>query len=184
MHTIDRTLIPRDKIAARVTQMGRAISEDLRAAGAESAGQRIVMVPILTGAIVFVADLIRAMDVQMSVRPITVSSYPGAATTTQGANIRGDVPTDLKSAHVILVDDILDSGRTLGLLKRVIAAQRPGSLRIAVLLSKRKPQGRDEEVSVEYSGFDIEDEFVVGYGLDYDGYFRNLPEIVTLKEVT
>lgn len=187
-------MITRERIAARVAEMGRQIAGDLRtsihagraqgsgaAAGDDAA--RVVMVPILTGAMVFVADLIRHIDLQMSVRPITVSSYPGAATTTQGANIRGELPTDLRGCHVMLVDDILDSGRTLGLLRRVIEAQAPASLRIAVLLSKSKAAGRDEEVTVDYSGFTIEDEFVVGYGLDYDGYFRNLPEIVTLREV-
>jgi hypoxanthine phosphoribosyltransferase len=185
MHRIDRVLITRDRIASRVAEIGREISADLHAQPGVDAGdgQRIVMVPILTGAMVFVADLIRAIDLKMSVRPITVSSYPGAATSSQGANIRGELPTDLRGCHVILVDDILDSGRTLGLLRRVIAAQAPASLRIAVLLSKSKPTGRDEEVAVHYSGFTIEDEFVVGYGLDYDGYFRNLPDIVTLKEV-
>ncbi len=184
-------LITRDRIAARVAELGRAITADLcREPGVvrgEVVGDdspRVVMAPILTGAMVFVADLIRHVDLKMSVRPITVSSYPGAATTSQGASIRGELPTDLEGAHVILVDDILDSGRTLGLLRRVFAAQAPASLRIAVLLSKSKPGGRAEEVLVEYSGFTIEDEFVVGYGLDFDGYFRNLPDIVTLREAT
>lgn len=179
-------LIARERIAVRVAEMGRQIAADLRAeitTASPSQPPRVVMVPILTGAMVFVADLIRHMDVQMSLRPITVSSYPGTATTTQGANIRGELPTDLRGAHVILVDDILDSGRTLGLLRRVMTAQAPASLRIAVLLTKSKHTGRDEDVAVEYSGFTIEDEFVVGYGLDYDGYYRNLPEIVTLREV-
>jgi hypoxanthine phosphoribosyltransferase len=118
----------------------------------------------------------------MSIRPVVVSSYPGTATSSQGANIHGAVPTDLQGAHVVIVDDILDSGRTLGLLRRVIAAQNPASLRIAVLLRKSKRDGRDEDVDVEYAGFDIEDEFVIGYGLDYDGYFRNLPDIGVMGE--
>lgn len=183
MHVIDRTLLSRQRIAQRVAELGRAISADLLLAGAGRPGERVVMVPILTGAIVFVADLIRHMDIQMSVRPITVTSYPGTATSSQGANIRGELPTDLKGCHVILVDDILDSGRTLGLIRRVIHAQQPASIRVAVLLSKRKTTDRDDDVAVEYSGFEIEDEFVVGYGLDYDGYYRNLPEIVTLKGI-
>jgi len=136
-----------------------------------------VLVPILTGSLVFTADLIRHIPVKMSIRPVVITSYPGTATTSQGANIQSAVPTDLCGAHVILVDDILDSGRTLGLLKRVVQAQRPASVRLAVLLRKNKPGGRDEQVDVEYAGFDIEDEFVIGYGLDYDGYFRNLPDI-------
>lgn len=176
------TLIGRTEIATRVAEMGRAITADLERDWVGAPGDhRVELVPVLTGAMVFVADLIRAMPVKMSIRPITVSSYPGAATITQGANIRGELPTDLRGRHVLLVDDILDSGRTLGLLRRVLTAQQPASLRVAVLLRKRKPTGRDEEVVAEYAGFDIEDEFVVGYGLDYDGLYRNLPDIGVLK---
>lgn len=181
---VARTLISRDQIAARVAVLGGQITVDLQAELSRP-GQseaRVVMIPILTGALVLTADLIRHIPVKMSIRPVVVSSYPGTATTSQGANISGAVPTDLGGAHVIIVDDILDSGRTLGLLKRVIAAQRPASLRIAVLLRKNKPGGRDEHVDVEYAGFDIEDEFVIGYGLDYDGYFRNLPDIGVMGE--
>lgn len=177
---VQRILITRDQIAQRICEMGRQITADLRASGAEADAQRIVLVPILTGALVFTADLIRHIPLKLSIRPVTISSYPGTATTTQGASISGVVPTDLAGAHVLIVDDILDSGRTLGLLKRVIAAQHPASLRLAVLLDKNKPDGRDEEVDVEYAGFKIENEFVIGYGLDYDGYFRNLPDIAVL----
>jgi hypoxanthine phosphoribosyltransferase len=172
-----RTLISRDQIAARIGVMGRELTSDLNAKTAGDPKARVVLVPILTGALVFTADLIRHVPVQMSIRPVTVSSYPGTATSSQGANIHGAVPTDLGGAHVIIVDDILDSGRTLGLLRRVIEAQRPASVQIAVLLRKSKSGGRDEHVEVEHVGFEIEDEFVIGYGLDYDGYFRNLPDI-------
>lgn len=179
-------LIGRDQIAARVAAMGVQIARDLEADAAEARrkGQPagpIVLVPVLTGALVFTSDLIRAMPVTMSIRPVTLSSYPGTATTSQGVTVQSNVPTDLKGARVLICDDILDSGRTLGLLKRMIAAQRPQSLRIAVLLTKRKPGGRSEEVPVEYSGFEIDDEFVVGYGLDYDGCYRNLPDIMVLS---
>jgi hypoxanthine phosphoribosyltransferase len=175
---IHRVLIGRERIATRVAQIGRAIAEDL---AAEPESTRVVLVPILTGSMVFVADLIRHIPLKMSIRPVTLSSYPGAATQSQGVTLRGEIPTDLADAHVIVIDDILDSGRTLGLLKRMIQAQRPASVRLCVLLSKRKSGGRDEHVTVDYAGFEIDDEFVVGYGLDYDGYFRNLPDIVTLR---
>ena len=180
---IARVLITRDQIARRVEEMGRGIAADLLASGAGApASSRVVLIPILTGSLVFVADLIRHMPVQMSIRPVTISSHPGTSTTSQGATIEG-LPTDLKGRHVLIVDDILDSGRTLGLLRRVIEAQRPASLRIAVLLDKYKPGGRDEHVEVEYAGFEIADEFVVGYGLDYDGLWRNLPDIGVLEGV-
>lgn len=180
-----RVLIDRDRIAARVAQLGLTITTDLRAAHADAPDQRLVLIPIMTGALIFTADLIRHIPLRMSIRPVTISSYPGTSTTSQGATIVGGagtsgVPTDLAGTHVLIVDDILDSGRTLGLLKRVILAQRPASVRIAVLLNKNKPNGRDEDVTIDYAGFDIADEFVIGYGLDFDGVFRNLPEIEVL----
>ena len=178
-----RTLISRDPIAAPIEEMGRKITADLRASmdGRASDEPHLMLVPILTGSMVFTADLIRHIPVKMSIKPVTIRSYHGTATSSQGATISGDVPTDLAGKHVLVVDDILDSGRTLGLIRRLFAAQRPASLRIAVLLRKDEATGRREEhVEVEYVGFDIGDEFVIGYGLDYDGYYRNLPDIGVL----
>lgn len=177
---VERVLIGRDRLAERVAQMGGEITADLSRELLRAEGDApVVLVPILTGAMVFVADLIRHMPIKMSVRPVTLSSYCGTESTGSVA-LKGDIPADLAGAHVLIVDDILDSGRTLGLLRRMIAAQRPASVRIAVLLNKKKAEGRAEEVAVEYAGFEIEDEFVVGYGLDFDGYFRNLPEVMVL----
>lgn len=177
-----RTLIDRERIARRVAELGRQITQDLERELA-SRDAEVVLLCALTGALVFTADLIRHMPVKLAVRTVTVSSYPGTSTTSQGVNIRGEIPTDLAGKHVLIVDDILDSGRTLGLLRRVILAQQPASLRVAVLLRKTKSGGRDEDVSADYAGFDIADDFVVGYGLDYDGYFRNLPEVAVLSPV-
>ena len=174
---VERVLIDRGRIAQRVRDLGVRVAGDLAA----TTPAPVVLVPILTGAFVFVADLIRHVPLKMSIRPITVSSYPGRAVESQGVEVRGEVPTGLAGKHVLLVDDILDSGRTLGLIRRMIAAQAPASLRTAVLLRKRKAGGRAEEVAVDYAAFDIEDAFVVGYGLDYDGYFRNLPDICVLR---
>ncbi|MFM9996247.1 MAG: hypoxanthine phosphoribosyltransferase [Phycisphaerales bacterium] len=174
---VERVLIDRDRIAARVRELGAQIVADLSRDAAP--GEQVVLVPILTGSIVFVADLIRQMPLPLSLGVVAVSSYPGAATASQGAGIRGDVPTDLGGKHVLIVDDILDSGRTLGLMRRLIEAQRPKTLRICVLLSKPE-SSRKEPVKVEYVGFDIPDAFVVGYGLDFDGFYRNLPEIGVL----
>lgn len=196
MKSIERVLLSREQIAQRVLEMGRSLAADLdheadrfagaaRAAGnlhVDGAVGPVVMIPVLTGALVFTADLIRAMPTSMSIRPVTLSSYPGAATTSQGVTVQGDVPTNLRGCRVVIVDDILDSGRTLGLLRRLVEAQQPQSLRLAVLLDKKKPEGRHENVKVEYAGFRIDDEFVVGYGLDFDGLFRNLPDIVTLRD--
>ncbi len=180
-----RVLIDRRRIAARIEELGARITADLRSsmAAAGPKDQSVVLVPILTGSMIFMADLIRHIPVQMSIRPVTIKSYHGTTTTSQGATISGDVPTDLEGAHVLIVDDILDSGRTLGLIRRLFAAQRPASLRIAVLLRKDAATGRRQEhVEVEYTGFDIGDEFVIGYGLDFDGYYRNLPDIGVLEK--
>ena len=185
MPTIDRILISRDAIAEKVRAVGQQLTADLLAEEVQmrDAGKSvgaIVMVPILTGAMLFTADLVRAMPVTMSIRPVTVSSYPGSATSSHGATIQHGLPTDLRDKRVIIVDDILDSGQTLGLLRRVIAAQLPCSLRLVVLLTKVGVK-RVEEVPVEYSCFDIANEFVIGYGLDYDGYFRNVPDIAVMR---
>jgi len=183
---IGRTLIDRDRIRLRVGEMGRALSADLTQElakeGQDAANHpdRIVMLPVLTGAVVFVADLIREMPMRLSMRVVSVSSYPGSSTSSKGAMLRGALPPDLKGRHVVVVDDILDTGQTLGLLRDLILEQRPASLRIVVLLTKLVQ--RRVEVAAHYSGFDIPDEFVVGYGLDYNGFYRNLPEIVILEQ--
>lgn len=187
---IDRILIDRERIAERVRELGVRIAEDLRAeleregdagggAGGVGGDGRIVLVPILTGSIVFVADLIRQLPLKMSLGVVAVSSYPGRTMASKGAAIRGELPRDLKGRHVLVVDDILDSGQTLALVERLIREQEPASVRICVLL--RKSVERSAAVEADYVGFDIPDEFVVGYGLDFDGYYRNYPQIATLK---
>ena len=176
---IDRVLIDEARIAARVREMGSQIARDLQRDVERTGQDQITLIPILTGAVVFVADLIRQMPLKMRLGVVAVSSYPGRTMQSKGAAIRGELPQDLAGKHILIVDDILDSGRTLGLVRRLAAEQRPASLRIAVLL--RKEVGRAEEVDVEYVGFDIPDAFVVGYGLDYDGHYRNYPQIAVLK---
>jgi hypoxanthine phosphoribosyltransferase len=176
---IDRILIDEARIAARVREMGKQIAADLQRDVERTGQDQITLIPILTGAVVFVADLIRQMPLKMRLGVVAVSSYPGRTMQSKGAAIRGELPQDLAGKHILIVDDILDSGRTLGLVRRLAAEQRPASLRIAVLL--RKEVGRAEEVDCEYVGFDIPDAFVVGYGLDYDGHYRNYPQIAVLK---
>jgi len=178
---IDRVLIDRGRIAARVRELGVRLASDLqrdidREGGADG---RIVLVPILTGSIVFVADLIRQLPMKLSLGVVAVSSYPGKSIESKGAAIRGELPRDLAGKHVVIVDDILDSGQTLSLVRQLVLEQRPATVRICVLLSKRA--ARRVQVDAEYVGFEIPDEFVVGYGLDFDGYYRNHPDIVTLR---
>ena len=180
---IQRTLVTRDAIAVRVGEMARQIAADLdadlRRDGHSALDQdRVVLIPIMTGAMIFAADLIREMPVKLAIGLVTVSSYPGQSVSSKGAQLASALPDNLAGKHVLVIDDILDSGQTLALVREVVGAQHPASLRIAVLLDKKTRRVR--EVPVDYVGFEIPDEFVVGYGLDYDGYYRNHPEIVVL----
>lgn len=177
---IDQILLTRAQIADRVRELGDRIARDINADRAGDADAEIVIIPILTGALVLAADLIREMPVRLSLRVVAVSSYPGASITSKGAKIRGELPKDLTGKHVLVIDDILDSGQTIGLVKELILEHKPASLRTCVLL--RKPESaRVRAVDVEYVGFDIPNEFVVGYGLDFGGFYRNYPQIATLR---
>ena len=182
---LGRVLIDRERIQARVGELGRELSEHLERElarggdGPHDHEDQIVLLPILTGSIVFVADLIREMPLKMSMRLVTVSSYPGQTTESKGAALRGSLPADLGGPHVVIIDDILDSGQTLALVRDMVREQGPASLRICVLLDKKC--NRKAEVEADLVGFEIPDEFVVGYGLDYAGHYRNLPEIRVLE---
>lgn len=170
---IERVLISEQQIDVRVRELAHQITAD-HAASAE-----VTIIPILTGAMIFCADLIRRIPIAMRIGLMTVSSYPGQAVRTQGSKLVGGSVGDLSGRHVLVVDDILDSGGTLKLVLPMIQAQQPASVKTCVLLRKDRPSAR--QVPADYVGFDIPDEFVVGYGLDYDDYYRNLPRIVTLR---
>ena len=179
---LTRVLIDEPTLAARVRELGATITADLRRdldPGREAAGG-VVLVPILMGAVTFVADLIRAMPIRLRMDAVAVSSYPGATMESKGPAIRGALPRNLGGRHVLVVDDILDTGQTLGLVRSLILEQRPASLRICVLLRKDCP--RVVDVPVDYVGFEIPDEFVVGYGLDFNGFYRNLPLVGVMRE--
>lgn len=174
---IDRILISSEQIAARIRELGEAICRDLDGLDDDA---EIVLVPILTGSIIFVADLMRCLPHKIRIGVITASSYPGKSTTSKGAQITGSLPMDLEGKHVLIVDDILDSGHTIRSVREEIMKRGPHSVRTCVLLRKQLPSAM--ETPCEYVGFDIPDAFVVGYGLDYDDYYRNLPDIGTLKK--
>lgn len=176
---IQRTLIDSDQIAQRVKALADQITADLTA---EDHGGDITLVPILTGSIIFLADLIRCLPQRMRIHLMSVSSYPGTATSSQGAKIDATltkVPADLTGQSVLLIDDILDSGNTMKAVTEELAKRNPAALRTCVLLRKQRPEAM--AFSVDYVAFDIPDEFVVGYGLDFDDYYRNLPDIGVLK---
>ncbi|MBM4113823.1 MAG: hypoxanthine phosphoribosyltransferase [Phycisphaerae bacterium] len=170
-------LVSAEQIAARVPVLAHEIAAALGPSPRDP-----VLLAVMTGALIFAADLIRHLPVPLRIALATVTSYPGTATSSQGARLKGELPPDLAGRDVLLVDDILDSGRTLGLLQREILARAPASLRTVVLL--RKHAARSLPIVCEHVGFDIPDEFVVGYGLDYDGYYRNLPAVHAMVPAT
>jgi len=136
-------------------------------------------VPILSGSIIFLADLIRHLPMKMKLSLITVSSYAGATTASDQPGLVMDLTTDVSGRHVLLIDDILDTGKTLRFVRDRLLSHSPASIRTAVLL--RKPDKAPTDVSADFVGFEIADEFVVGYGLDYDGHYRNFPHIAVLR---
>lgn len=179
MHNdIQSILLDRTRIAQRVAELGKQIAGDLENLADHPTD--VVLVPILTGSIVFLADLIRHLPQKLRIGVISVSSYPGKSMTSKGVSIRSALPPSLAGRHVVIIDDILDSGQTIAMVREIIQEQEPASVWACVLLRKDRPEAMT--VPVEYVGFDIPDEFVVGYGLDYDDYYRNLPDIVTLRK--
>jgi hypoxanthine phosphoribosyltransferase len=167
-------LVAQKEIATRVAELGRAITRDY-------AGTSLVLVGVLQGAIPFVADLMRAVSLDLTVDFLRASSY-GAGTTSSGTvRLVADLSVDIAARHVLIVDDIVDTGHTLAALKRELAARGPRSVRACVLLDKTGR--READVAVDYVGFTIPNVFVVGYGLDYDGLFRNLPYVATLDGI-
>lgn len=177
---IKRVLIDRDTIARRVRELAEQITRDYSRPGAGEL--ELTLVPILTGSIIFVADLIRHLPLRMKIRVVSVSSYPGASTASKGAKLTSELnmlSESLTGSHILVIDDILDSGQTLGLVCGLLRQKGPASLKSCVLLRKLRPDAM--AFPVDYVCFDIPDDFVVGYGLDYNDYYRNLPEVVTLR---
>lgn len=175
---IERVLISRDRIEARVRELAEDITRD-HATGRSPDRAELTMVPILTGAMIFCCDLMRYIPMAMKIGMVTVSSYPGTSIRSQGPSVLGKQLGDIKGRHVVLVDDILDSGGTIRAVVPMLKELGAASVRVCVLLRKNRPEALD--TPCDYVGFDIPDEFVVGYGLDYDDYYRNLPDVVTLK---
>lgn len=173
---IDYILLDEATIAARIAELGRQIAADY--AGHED----LLLVCVLKGAFMFLADLTRALPHPHRLDFMGISSY-GRGTSSSGVvQIIMDLKTPIEGRHVLIIEDIIDSGRTLDYMRRNLETRSPASLRICSLLNK--PARREIEVDVEYVGFDIPDEFVVGYGLDFDELYRNLPYIAVLKPET
>jgi hypoxanthine phosphoribosyltransferase len=160
------------EIALTVERMAREI-------GTVFGSEELTVVAVLHGALIFCADLMRKLDMPIQLETVSASSYHGASTTSGELNVRIDCAEKLVGRHVLLVEDILDTGRTLSRLSEEITAIGPRSLRIAALLDK--PDRRVTDITADFVGFSIPDLFVVGYGLDLDGRYRNLPEIRAIQ---
>ena len=168
---LERILVTREEIAEAVKRLGKKLTEDY-------ADRTPVMVGILKGAVVFFADLIREIDLPLDIDFMSISSY-GSSTKSSGVvRILKDLDRDITGRHVIVVEDIVDSGLTLSYLKGVLETRKAASVSIVTLLDK--PARRKAPLEVQYSCFQIPDAFVVGYGLDYDEKYRNLPDIGVL----
>ena len=173
---IKSVLLSEDEIQVRVAELGTLVGEHYRAAVAD--GQDLLLVTVLKGAVMFVTDLARAIPLPTQLEFMAVSSY-GSSTSSSGVvRILKDLDRDINDRDVLIVEDIVDSGLTLKWLLRNLATRHPRSLRVCTLL--RKPDAVRVDLDIDYIGFDIPNEFVVGYGLDYAERYRDLPYIGTL----
>ncbi len=173
INDVERCLISGEHIAERVAALGEEISRDYR-------GKHLVVIGILKGAIIFLSDLIRQINIPLYLDFMAVSSY-GSSTASSGVvRILKDLDKSVENKDVLIVEDIIDSGLTLKYLVENLESRRPNSVRVCTLLDK--PARRKTQVEVRYNGFVIPDEFAVGYGLDYNDKYRNLPGIYVLKK--
>lgn len=172
---ISRILISQEEIAARVRELAEAISRDY-------AGREPLLIAVLKGAVVFLADLMRASTIPLSCDFMAVSSYGAGSRPSGVVKITSDLSVSIENRHVLLVEDIIDTGRTVSYLKRNLQTRHPADLKICALLDKM--ERREADVALDYVGFTIPNQFVVGYGLDYAGLYRNLPYIAVLEEET
>ncbi len=169
---ISEVLISKEEIQEICKRLGKQISEDYR-------GKEIVLICVLRGAIVFLADLMREIDVPCEIDFMSVSSYNGTKSSGD-VKIVKDLEDSIEGKHVLVVEDIIDSGLTLSHLLELLKSRKPASLRLCACFDK--PDRRKAEVKVDYVGKQIPDKFIVGYGLDYNGQYRNLSGIYILEE--
>lgn len=165
---VSDVMISREEIKDICQRLGQEISQDY-------AGEEILLIGVLNGAFVFLADLLREITVPCTVDFIKVSSYGSGTVSSGNVNIIQDTSTDISGKNVIIVEDIIDTGYTLNKLKPILLAREPKSLKLCAAFDKY--ERRKVDLSIDYCGRKIPDEFIVGYGLDYNGYYRNLPDI-------
>jgi hypoxanthine phosphoribosyltransferase len=169
---IGRILITHRQIKEKTAELGRRITEDYR-------GKNPLLICILKGGLMFLADLMREIDLPLEIDFMAVSSYGDSTESSGVVRILMDLERNIQGRHVLLVEDIIDTGRTLNYIIENLRTRGPASIRVCTLLNK--PARRVLDIPLDYVGFDIPDEFVVGYGLDYGEVYRNLPFIGVLK---
>src|SRR3954465_11631590 len=169
---VSEILIDEETLHGRIAELGASVSEDYR-------GQDLLLIGVLKGAIFFMADLMRMIEVPCEVDFMAISSYGAGVDSSGVVRILKDLDVSIEGRNVLVVEDIVDSGLTLSYLVRLLQARRPASIEICALLAK--PERRENEVACRYVGFEIPNRFVVGYGLDYAERFRNLPYIGILR---
>jgi hypoxanthine phosphoribosyltransferase len=168
-----RPIVTQEQMRARIRELGRQISTDY-------AGKELMLIGVLKGAYAFYADLARAIRIPVRVDFIVVASYGSSAKTSGKVKLMTELTEDIKELDVLLVEDIVDSGLTVQHLLKTLAKKKPRSIKVCTLLSK--PERRVVEVPVDYVGFKIPDKYVVGYGLDYQQKYRNLPYLAVLDQ--
>ncbi len=168
-----KLLIDAETIGRRVADLGRAITEDYL-------GKDLVVVPVLKGSYVFAADLVRQIDLDVAIDFLGVRSYGDQHTSSGVVQITTDLSRSIEGKHVILVEDIVDTGLTVAYLRQNLATRQPASVKVASLL--HKPARTRMPVQIDYLGFTVDDAFIVGYGLDYAQKFRNLPYLAVLAD--
>ena len=168
----ESVLFSKQEIQERVKQLGETLAHDYQ-------DKKPIMICILKGSLVFFADLIREMDIPLEIEFLATSSYGNSATSSGEVKVVKDTDKSLENRHVVLVEDIIDTGLTLSFLKNMLERRNPASLKICTLLDK--PERRKLQINADYTGFNIPDKFVIGYGLDYSQNYRNMPDICVLK---
>lgn len=169
---IEKVLYSKEEIENKVASLGQQLSKDYE-------GKKPLVICILKGAILFMSDIVRKMDIPLEMDFMDISSYGGGTISTGEVRILKDLDTSVKDRDVLVVEDIVDTGRTLKALSELLLQREAKSIKICTLLNK--PDRRVEGIDVDYVGFKVPDEFVVGYGMDYAGKYRNLPYVGVLK---
>lgn len=171
-YRIDKILITEEQIKNRIKELGKQISKDFK-------GKELTVVSILRGSFLFTADLCRSIDLDQKLDFMAVSSYGNETKSSGVVKVEKDLAESITGRHVLIIEDIIDTGLTLSHVLKLLKTREPASIKICVLCNK--PSNLQQHVNIDYCGFTIGDEFVVGYGLDHKGYLRNLPYIGIVK---